>query len=355
MSERTAWKLCAPGTRFVRNVLVIFMASHAVREALAASPSSPSPPPRQLFAPPPRFWQQPAAAEPVVGSTTSGGGGSADKPQSLGYQGKVTAAVRAAAASGPHSADEGLPTSKPDADSWWAGQDAISGSSGDAAAGSGVPRLSRQEAAAMQAKLRVAPARANGTAAGGRPETRSSYLDVVQLQYGRWCGGPIGGYQTCCGGGPCSACDASAVTEGQPQASAACLAQCPPQDAMDAACAAHDTCFRWPSVAHYDSASAAQQCGLPLAQDHFCGCDATLFHTVSKINPATLPFQASCPSPPAPLVASKLPVSRTTSGAGWEASSEPSRTDPRLFPVGSRHCLLVRTPSSVRCGSLLVV
>ena len=121
-----------------------------------------------------------------MGSTSGGGGGAADKPQSLGYQGKVTVAVRAAAASGPHSADEGLPTSKPDADSWWAGQDAISGSSGDAAAGSGVPRLSRQEAAAMQAKLRVAPARANGTAppsrrGGARPFLSARKPTVAEM------------------------------------------------------------------------------------------------------------------------------------------------------------------------------
>ena len=168
-----------------------------------------------------------------------------------------------------------LETTAADADAWWAGLDAGVGQIKRL-------RLTREEAAAMQAKLRTS----------SEPKTRASYLQFLSASYGRWCGGPNGGYQNCCGGGPCSTCNAATVTEGQPQASAACLAQCPPQDAMDAACAAHDTCYRWPSVVRYSAAAVAQQCGLSMALAHFCGCDATLLKTVGNIDPSTLPFQA---------------------------------------------------------------
>lgn len=55
--------------------------------------------------------------------------------------------------------------------------------------------------------------------------------------YGRWCGGGHGGFQDCCNGGPCSACD---YHEGV--VSEKCLEQCPPIDELDRQCSQHDLC-----------------------------------------------------------------------------------------------------------------
>lgn len=69
--------------------------------------------------------------------------------------------------------------------------------------------------------------------------------------YGNWCGGGHGGYQDCCNGTACPAC----VTDVPDECNAGesenwakcrptkeCAKQCPPVDAMDLACAAHDSC-----------------------------------------------------------------------------------------------------------------
>lgn len=55
--------------------------------------------------------------------------------------------------------------------------------------------------------------------------------------YGNWCGGGHGGFQDCCNGKPCPACNYDATT-----VSKECLEQCPPVDALDAQCAQHDRC-----------------------------------------------------------------------------------------------------------------
>lgn len=55
--------------------------------------------------------------------------------------------------------------------------------------------------------------------------------------YGKWCGGGHGGFQDCCNGGPCPACDPNSGS-----LTAECLQQCPPIDDMDALCSRHDSC-----------------------------------------------------------------------------------------------------------------
>jgi hypothetical protein len=80
--------------------------------------------------------------------------------------------------------------------------------------------------------------------------------------YGAWCGGGHGGYQDCCDGGPCPACDPSA-----PGMAEECLAQCPPLDALDMQCAFHDHCT------FSQDYSASISCH---PQGNFCACDCIL-------------------------------------------------------------------------------
>jgi len=77
--------------------------------------------------------------------------------------------------------------------------------------------------------------------------------------YGNWCGGGHGGFQDCCGGGPCSACQVSSGLTPQ------CLQQCPPIDEVDAACSKHDLCcFQYEKTINC------------FPQGNYCPCDCEL-------------------------------------------------------------------------------
>lgn len=136
------------------------------------------------------------------------------------------------------------------------------------------------------------------------PQTvRSSYWDLLNGQtYGRWCGGIRSGFKDCCSGRACGSCAAgSQIADGQIYPSTACLQECPPQDAMDRACAAHDTCLRWPSalansrdgMCAFDAPSFDFQNGLDISEvNHAClFCDARLVRDVRAVDPNNLPFQ----------------------------------------------------------------
>eukprot|EP01087_Luapelamoeba_hula_P007685 TRINITY_DN1881_c0_g2_i3.p2 TRINITY_DN1881_c0_g2~~TRINITY_DN1881_c0_g2_i3.p2 ORF type:complete len:149 (+),score=18.81 TRINITY_DN1881_c0_g2_i3:132-578(+) len=60
--------------------------------------------------------------------------------------------------------------------------------------------------------------------------------------YGKWCGPQHGGYQNCCNGTACAACVWQTTKPSIADPTPECLAACPPIDAIDAACAAHDLC-----------------------------------------------------------------------------------------------------------------
>ena len=125
------------------------------------------------------------------------------------------------------------------------------------------------------------PIYGNGSVYGGMP-----VLGTLFTTYGRWCGAPIGGYLDCCGGGPCSACVNDTLSTEACSPSAACLAQCVPLDALDAACARHDTCLRRPSVR--TNAPAPPCSG---KSNNFCGCDAGLVSDLQSVDLAAFPFR----------------------------------------------------------------
>jgi hypothetical protein len=73
--------------------------------------------------------------------------------------------------------------------------------------------------------------------------------------HGKWCGAGRGGFVDCCDGGACSACTALGGAD------AACLAQCKPADAVDAACAAHAGCVAKQPSGVATACAAAGSCG----------------------------------------------------------------------------------------------
>jgi hypothetical protein len=57
------------------------------------------------------------------------------------------------------------------------------------------------------------------------------------LDHGKWCGPKHGGYDDCCNGEACPACE-----PGKQPPSEECFGQCTPVDVVDAACGRHDAC-----------------------------------------------------------------------------------------------------------------
>ena len=106
--------------------------------------------------------------------------------------------------------------------------------------------------------------------------------EAVQ-SYGRWCGGPECGMLNCCDGKPCAACQADAEALAS-EGGAACLAACPPVDAVDALCMRHDFCVSaqlarmggW-SICSYTLAGEFE---IPANE---CRCDAALYRAVSEL------------------------------------------------------------------------
>jgi hypothetical protein len=106
--------------------------------------------------------------------------------------------------------------------------------------------------------------------------------EAVQ-SYGRWCGGPECGMINCCGGKPCAACEADAETFAE-EGGAACLAECPPVDEIDALCMRHDFCVSaqlarmggWSNCTYY----IAGEFAVPANQ---CSCDAALYAAVAAL------------------------------------------------------------------------
>ena len=99
-------------------------------------------------------------------------------------------------------------------------------------------------------------------------------IEKLFEDHGNWCGGPHGGFYDCCDGKPCSDC-----IKGQSSPSAACLAQCPPKDAMDAACANHDFCCA-NSQLDLDS---PEECAI---QGNPCQCDCGLIRAAKAVEKA---------------------------------------------------------------------
>lgn len=109
------------------------------------------------------------------------------------------------------------------------------------------------------------------------PHVRAAWDQLADASYGRWCGPSTGGYNNCCSGQPCLACDESTIADEQLLPSAACLAACPPQDALDRACAIHDTCLK-KAVVKRNRPSDSQACSA--LSNNFCGCDGQLVRNV---------------------------------------------------------------------------
>jgi len=109
--------------------------------------------------------------------------------------------------------------------------------------------------------------------------------------YGNWCGPGHGGYDDCCGGRPCMACP---VYKGCAVPPPDCLANCPPVDAIDAACALHDGCCNvgaWSDQVTNDT----RRCGLVPAVTEFCWCNCRLVSNVAAVQcPASSGW--ACPS-----------------------------------------------------------
>eukprot|EP01134_Creolimax_fragrantissima_P002487 CFRG2487T1 len=92
--------------------------------------------------------------------------------------------------------------------------------------------------------------------------------------YGTWCGGGHGGFQDCCGGQRCPNC---VVKRGVVPASLLtpeCLAECPPTDILDRACAWHDACtFSHERPQNFTCSP----------QGNECFCDCTIVKTAYNI------------------------------------------------------------------------
>ena len=103
----------------------------------------------------------------------------------------------------------------------------------------------------------------------GKKKTTS---DDAQLpKHGSWCGAQRGGLHTCCSGAACPACTSLGATND------ACLAACPPQDGLDAACAAHALCaHRAGGLVSQGTCSSARQGAAP------CDCDTALAAAVEE-------------------------------------------------------------------------
>ena len=106
--------------------------------------------------------------------------------------------------------------------------------------------------------------------------------EAVQ-SYGRWCGGPECGMINCCGGKPCTSCEADAEAFAD-EGSAECLADCPPVDAVDRLCMRHDFCVS----AQLARMGGWSNCSYTLAGEFVvpanqCSCDAALYAAVAAL------------------------------------------------------------------------
>lgn len=98
-----------------------------------------------------------------------------------------------------------------------------------------------------------------------RTAANSIELDIDS--YGRWCGPNHGGFSDCCNGRPCPQCNSYPP-------SSACLQACPPIDALDSACASHDSC--WAKTPSY-------RCRLGTTHSCNCNCDLVTKAATSSI------------------------------------------------------------------------
>jgi hypothetical protein len=87
---------------------------------------------------------------------------------------------------------------------------------------------------------------------------------------GNWCGGGHGGFNDCCNGRPCSACNS-------PTLSSQCLQQCPPVSSLDRVCAHHDACYF-----SYRQRGIGG-CGKVVGSDYYCDCDAHLINGMNSL------------------------------------------------------------------------
>jgi len=90
--------------------------------------------------------------------------------------------------------------------------------------------------------------------------------------HGSWCGPSHGGYNDCCGGGPCPSCRVPRVGEFNYTMDPRCLQECPPADETDLACAWHDTCY---SISGTDPVCGGTLPVLDYDQECFCNCVLT--------------------------------------------------------------------------------
>lgn len=202
----------------------------------------------------------------------------------------------------------------------------------------------------------------NSSASNNRPRLRSSYVDLFFGQtYGKWCGASQSGFINCCSGAACPACSYQGVQDGQSRPTAACLAACPPTDAMDEACAAHDTCLAWPSVVASSRLSPPANCGfLPPFEtsSHFCGCDAQLVASVQAIDPSSLPLQWGYGTAYRGILLSLFTSAPCwsydaagTSQCYFSNAALPSLWTYKLFEVTSGGTCYSNADCSLRCGS----
>lgn len=107
--------------------------------------------------------------------------------------------------------------------------------------------------------------------------------EAVQ-SYGHWCGGPECGMINCCGGKPCAACEADAEALAD-EGSEACLAACPPIDAIDVLCMRHDFCVsaQLTRMGGWSNCSYTLAGGLVEVPANQCTCDAALYASVAAL------------------------------------------------------------------------
>jgi hypothetical protein len=99
--------------------------------------------------------------------------------------------------------------------------------------------------------------------------------DANPERYGRWCGPVHGGYQDCCNNSYCPSCGPGpARGDYSYRVDPRCLLECPPIDAVDLACAQHDTCCFIFGAA----------CGTLLTDQH-CFCNSLLAHASCHFQP----------------------------------------------------------------------
>lgn len=82
------------------------------------------------------------------------------------------------------------------------------------------------------------------------------------LNYGNWCGPGHGGFQDCCDGERCPACNENGILTPE------CILECPPVDALDNICVYHDSC----TIQNPDDNPYGNTCGV-VYPENYCACD----------------------------------------------------------------------------------